>query len=101
MRAHTIEVFREFAEKVRQPAPYRPLITEAKGVTNLALGSLEVIASQCCIRRGKLRDQISRFHLQKGKETFRTGLEQLVPAFKVTGALFVSLGSLYLVHKIQ
>lgn len=77
-----ITAFRQFANHLRQPAPYFPGITELKGATNLLLGSMQLLISiyMRCSTNPHHRS-LTQKHIAIGTEAVRRGLIQFAPGF--------------------
>lgn len=85
MTVPIIKSFREFANEMRQPSPYRPLITELKGLTNLGLGSMQLLVGQYMkYSKSSYLNQLSARHVQIGNEAIYRGLVQFMPGFLVS-----------------
>lgn len=83
MPFYALTAFRNFSTEIRQPAPYCPVVTELKGVTNIGLAALELLG--CAYMKCK-NSPHTNYHLHLANETFTAGLNQFLPGFvAVTG----------------
>lgn len=84
----TLVNFRQAITSLRRPMPYRPIVTECKGITNLAVGCLQLLSSQLmkCSTNEDYRTKISSRHVQIGTEAVKQGLHELLPAICVIGS---------------
>jgi len=82
--------FRKFANQLRQPSPYFPMVTELKGATNLVIGSLQFLISWYMkYSKNPHYNSLSGKHFEIGTQAVRQGAIQFVP-----GAL-ASFGAAY------
>jgi|GEM_PF-3593907 len=76
-----ITAFRQFANGLRNPAPYVPLITELKGVTNLTIGLLQLsISVYMRYSSNPYHRGLTNRHVEIGTEAVKRGVIQLAPA---------------------
>ena len=85
MHIPNVKDFRTFTNSIRQPSRYCPIVTEAKGVTNIVFGILELLASQYMkYNSNPDHNRRSRRHVEMGAKTLKTGLLQAAPGFLVS-----------------
>ncbi len=85
-----VVTFRNFANQLRQPSPYFPMVTELKGATNLVIGSLQFLISYYMkYSRNSYYNSLSARHFEIGIQAVRQGAVQFGP-----GAI-VSFGAAY------
>lgn len=84
----TLVNFRQAINSLRKPIPYCPVVTEFKGITNLAVGCLQLVSSQLmkCSTNQEYRTTIAARHVQIGTAAVKQGLQELFPAVCVIGA---------------
>ena len=87
----TVTAFRHFANGLRDPSPYFPLMTELKGVVNLAFGILQLSSSICtkCSSNPSQR-LLAECYVQVGVEAVRSGCIQLAPAVIAGTVVYVT-----------
>ena len=96
MAASVVKSFREFANGIRQPSPYCPVVTELKGITNLGVGSMQLLVSQYMkYSNNPYLNGLSARHVQIGKEAIYRGVIQFTPGF------VFSMSMVYLVRKME
>jgi len=79
-----INAFRHFANSIRQPAPYFPIVSEAKGAGNLIIGTLQLAISVYMRYSNNPRhNALTGRHIQIGTEALQRAAVQLTPALLV------------------
>ncbi len=89
-----VKAFRQCAKALREPLPYYiPIVQEAKGLTNLALGGLEYLTGKCmkCYSGSAYYEKESARHLDLGTKTLTLGAKEFFPG----AALFTSVALAY------
>jgi hypothetical protein len=85
-----VVTFRNFANQLRQPSSYFPMVTELKGAANLFIGSLQFLISYYMkYSRSSYYNSLSAKHYEIGTQAVRQGAIEFVP-----GAL-ASFGAAY------
>jgi hypothetical protein len=91
MTTSAVKSFREFANEIRKPSPYVPVVTELKGITNIGLGSMQLLVSQYMkYSNNQYYNQLSARHVTIGKEAIYRGFIQLAPVAVGVSAMYLS-----------
>ncbi|HSX04597.1 MAG TPA: hypothetical protein VLG76_07715 [Rhabdochlamydiaceae bacterium] len=87
--AGTIHTFRQFANELRNPVPYRPVTTELRGTANVVIGSLQLIVSRYMkYSSNPYYNSLEKRHVEIGFQALSLGLKQLTPAILASGTYY-------------
>jgi hypothetical protein len=81
--------FRNFARDIRAPQPYIPVISECKGVFNIAIGLGQIAV--CPYFKLIKAERLCDVHMEAGKSALKQGMLDLAPAIVITAVVVASI----------